>query len=210
MSDVDGTTLASVAAVLKETYGNVINVQFAREQTTYNQFEKAEAAPSGLGYNFNINLADPQGSGARGDSQMLPSPLDGKDVKGRIKAVFNYGRLRLSGPAIAAAKDNMSTFMVGLGDKVNGLYEGLVSDLNRQCHSDGFGAMATVTASDNLSTSATWTVTCDNDTGLKNLKEGMVVDFYATNGAIDQSATSSRILSLNLATKIITFDLKGN
>lgn len=204
---VAGSTRANMAELLKETYGDVINRQFYDEVTTYNQFKTADRKPSGLGYNFNATYANPQGSGARADGALLPSPLPGKYDKGRINPVYNYARLRMSGPAIAAAKDNMSAFMVDLGGEIENLYNGLVVDLNRQCHSDGFGALATLSAaSDSLSTTATWTATCDNDTGLMNLQEGMVIDFYNTAGAIDQSATSSRILSLNPVTKVVTFE----
>lgn len=204
---VDGSTRANMAELLKETYGDVINRQFNDEVLTYNQFEKSERAPAGLGYNFNATYANPQGVGARGDGQLLPSPLPGKYDKGRINPVYMYGRLRMSGPAIAAAKGNMASFMSNLGSEVENVYNALVVDVNRQCHSDGFGALATLSAaSDALSTTTTWTATCNNDVGLMNLQEGMVVDFYSTAGAIDQSATSSRILSLNPATKVITFE----
>lgn len=208
MSLVDGSTVANISELLKETYSpDVINKQFKDFTQTYDRLEKSDRRIAGKKYNFNITYANPMGGGARGDNQLLPSPLTGKYDQGNIVPTFNYHRLRHTGPAIEAAKGNASAFMEAMGGEVEMALNALAVDLNRQCHSDGFGALATLTAaSDSLSTTATWTATCDNDVGLMNLQEGMVIDFYNTAGAIDQSATSSRILSLNPATKVITFE----
>jgi hypothetical protein len=208
MSDVDGSTAANISELLKETYsGAVINKQFKDFTQTYERIEKSDRRIAGKKYNFNITYANPMGGGARGDNQLLPSPLTGKYDQGNIRPTFNYHRLRHTGPAIEASKGDAAAFMEAMGGEVEMALNALAVDLNRQCHSDGFGAMATLSEdSDALSTSATWEATCDNDVGLAQLQEGMVVDFYTAGGAIDQSATSSRILSLNPATKVITFE----
>lgn len=204
---VDGTILSEIQDLLKFVYGTGLTEQFPLEVITYNQYGTSSRKPSGLGYKFGMNIANPQGIGARTDSQVLPDPLPGKQDNGLIVPAFNYGVLRTSGPAIEAGKGDLAAFIDTLSGDVRRVYEGLLHDLNRQCWGDGFGKMAVLSAaSDSLATGSTWTATCDNALGVKYLQEGMVVDFYASGGAIDQSAVASRISSINLDTKVVTFE----
>lgn len=203
---IDGTTYAAIADTLKETYAPMLTEQFPNEAITYNTIESSNRKPSGSGYVGSIVINNPMGSGARGDGQILPDPLPGTYDKFTINPKLNYGVLRTTGLAIEASKGNAAAFAEALGNEVMGAYNGLKTDLNRQCLGDGFGKLATLSAvSDTLSTSTTWTATCDNDTGLRYLQEGMVVDPYQ-GAAIDQSACSSRILYLNPTTRVITFE----
>jgi hypothetical protein len=204
---VDGTILSEIQDLLKTVYGTGLSEQFPLEVITYNQFTTSSRKPTGLGYKFGMNIANPQGIGARADAGILPDPLPGKQDNGLIVPAYNYGVLRTSGPAIEASKGDLSAFISALEGDVDRIYEGLLHDLNRQCWGDGFGKLGTLSAaSDSLSTTTTWTATCDNALGVKYMQEGMVVDFYASGGAIDQSAVASRISAINLDTKVVTFE----
>jgi hypothetical protein len=76
-------------------------------------------------------------------------------------------------------------------------YKALISDLNRQCHGDGYGLLGTLsTTSDTLSTAATWTMTFANDRGVRYIRKGMIIDAYESNN-IDQSSVASRVASVN-------------
>ncbi|MCK4787654.1 MAG: hypothetical protein KAV87_28120 [Desulfobacteraceae bacterium] len=204
---VDGTILSEIQDLLKFVYGTGLTQQFPLEVITYNQFTTSTRKPTGLGYKFGMNIANPQGIGARQDGAILPDPLPGKQDNGLIVPAFNYGVLRTSGPAIELGKGDMAAFIDTLSGDVRRIYEGLLHDLNRQSWGDGFGKMATLSAaSDSLSTTATWTATCDNQLGTTYLQEGMVIDFYNSAGAIDQSAVASRISGINLDTNVVTFE----
>ena len=199
---IDYGTLTAIADTLKNVYGSGLTNQFADERTTYNQFGKSERKPRGLGYFFGLRYARAQGVGARAESGLLPDPLSGKYDQGKIVPKYIYGSLRLTGPAIEAAKGDAAAFVDGLSDAVDDLYQALINDLNRQACGDGFGLLATLSAaSDNLTTSSTsWTITADNDQGVARLVPGMVVDFF--NGtAIDESAVASRIQSVGYTGK---------
>jgi hypothetical protein len=200
---VDYHDLTAIADTLKYAYGTSLQNQFADEKTTYNMFPKSPRQPRGLGYVFGLRYARAQGVGARRESEILPDPLSGKYDQGTIVPKYIYGSLRLTGPAIEAAKGDYAAFVNSMTDSVNDIYASMVRDLNRQSCGDGFGLLATLSAaSDAVTTSGstTWTITCDNDMGVKRLIPGMVLDFFDST-AIDQSSVASRISSVNYAAK---------
>lgn len=202
--------LTAITDTLKLVYGAGITNQFADEQMTYNTFPKSERSPKGLGYEFSIRYARAQGVGARAESSPLPEPLVGKFDKGKITPKYIYGNIRLTGPSIEAAKGDVAAFVDGLADAVDDIYESLVNDMNRQAWSDGFGLIATLSAIGTPSTTTPWTVTCDNKQGVQRAVEGMIVDFYASAGAVDQSAVAQRISSIDPVNKKITFETMGS
>jgi hypothetical protein len=199
--------LTNLTDTLKLVYGDGLAEQFNDERTTYNQFPKSERKPRGLGYVFGMRYARAQGVGARRESEILPDPLAGKYDQGLIKPKYVYGVLRLTGPAIEAAKADVAAFVDGLADSVDDIYQALLNDLNRQANGDGFGLLGTLSAnSDALTTSATtWTATFANDLACRRMVAGMLVDFYNA-GNIDQSAIASRISYVDYSGKTVEME----
>ena len=201
---IDYHDLTSITEVLKYAYGDGIEQQYAEERSLWNQIPKADADIGGLGYQFSIQYARGQGTGARAESAMLPPPLVGKYDKGKILPKYVYGRLRMTGPSIEAAKNNVEAFVNSLTHSIDDIYQSVITDLNRMCWGDGFGLLATLTsASETVTTTAsggTWKITCDNDQGVDRLIEGMLVDFYEST-AIDQSTVASRVSSVDYSGK---------
>lgn len=197
---VDFTDLAAIDDTLKRVYGEGLTNQFHDETVTYHEFPKTDkvSAGYGKGYEFGIRYDRTQSIGGRRESERLPSPLVGKYDAGRVKPVYLYGTLRLTGPMIEAAQGSEAAFVNGLTDQIDDIMASIVVDLNRQCWGDGFGLIGTLTAdSDSLTTSSTtWTVTCNNKLGVQYLKAGRIVDFF-TSSAIDQSSVASRISSVS-------------
>jgi len=201
----------AIAYQLKRVYGDMITDLFANHRMTYNQFMKSErrasVKPAGVGYYFATRQADIESVGGRGEGQYLPEPIKGDGVQGNITPKLIYASLRLSGLAIEAGKGDVAAFVNAQGDATMSAYRALTVDLNRQCWGDGFGKLATLSkASDALDTNSSWTVTCSNDVGVRYLRKGMIVDFYTSSGAIDQSAVAQRILSVNPTNKTIEME----
>lgn len=207
----DYNDLTNIADTLKNVYGSALTNQFAEERTTYNQFPKSGRAPRGNGYIFGARVARSQGTGARRESEVLPEPLAGKFDQGLIKPRYIYGVLRLTGPAIEAAKGDVGAFVDSLADGIDDIYQSLISDLNRQACGDGFGLLGTLSAqSDALTTSSTtWTVTFDNDLGTRRMVAGQLVDFFV-GSAIDQSAIASRISYVDHANKLVEMEFNDS
>jgi len=205
---IDYIDMTAITDTLKLVYGEGLTNQFADEKTTYNLFPKSDRQPKGLGYEFGIRYARSQSVGARHESTNLPDPLAGKYDKGRIIPKYVYGSIRLTGPAIYAAKGDVAAFVDSLSDSVDDIYKSIVVDLNRMSCSDGFGKLGTLSAaSDAVTTSGstTWTVTMDNALSVSRCIAGMIVDFY--DGAdIDQSSVASRIASVNPSGKSVEME----
>lgn len=192
----------AIGYTLKRVYGDTISDLFPNAAITYNLFFKSNRnismdRPAGEGYYFSTRQADTQGVGGRAEGAYLPEPLKGDGVQGYVLPKMIYSVVRVSGLALEAGKGNVAAFVDAKGDAVMNAYRSLIYDLNRQCHGDGFGALATLsTTSDAASTSATWTITCANDVGVRYLRKGMVVDFYEST-TLNNHTPASRISSID-------------
>lgn len=203
----DYANLTNLVEVLKNVYGDGLANQFNDEKITYNLFPKSDRRPAGNGYIFGLRYARAQGTGARAESASLPPPLTGIKDQGKILPRYNYGSIRITGPAIETAKGNVAAFVDGLADEIDDIYQSIVVDLNRQAHGNGFGAVGILSAAATPNTGATWTATFDNDVGVRYLQEGMLIDFYdATGATADATCCSVRIKSINPNTKVVTFE----
>lgn len=207
MSQIDTT---AIAYQLKRVYGDQITELFARQTQTYNMFMKsgrtAKYRPGGVGFYFATRQADIESIGARAENAYLPEPLAGDGVQGVITPRLIYGTLRLSGLAVEAGKGDAAAFADVQGDAISNLYKALIVDLNRQCWGDGTGLLATVsTASSATHATNETTITCSNDRGIRYLRKGMIIDFYAST-AIDESSVASRIMSINPVLKTFAID----
>ena len=210
---IDYHDLTSITDTLKTVYGEGITNQFADETLTYHQFPKSDRSPKGLGYEFGIRFNRSQSTGARAESQRLPDPLVGKFDKGTISPRYMYGAIRMSGPAIEAAKGDVAAFVDGLADSVDDIYQSLIVDLNRMAWGDSHGLLATLTSISDAPTitasGATWTITCNNDAGVDYLMPGQIVDFH--DGATLQTTSSaSRIYSVDYSAKTAEMEPNSN
>jgi hypothetical protein len=207
----DYATITNLANALKNVYGEGLKNQFADEKITYNLFPKSDRSPKGKGYVFGVRIARNQSTGGRAESGKLPDPMTGIKINGTITPAYIYGSMRISGPAIEAAKGSEAAFVDGLADEIEDIYQSIVVDLNRQSHWDGFGMLGRISAASSATSNATYACTFDNDIGVKYLMEGQVVDFYATAGATvlgatDSAAFGQRVKSIVPSTKIVTFE----
>lgn len=206
--------LTNLVEILKNVYGDGLRNQFKDEKTTYNQFSTSDRKPQGLGYVFGIRYARTQSTGARAESAKLPDPFTGVKDQGKINPRYIYGSIRLTGPAMETAKANVGAFVDGLADEMDDIYQSIIVDLNRQCHWDGFGKLATNSVSFAPSTSTTYAVTFDNDIGIMYLQEGGLIDWYDSTGAAPTGTSSTaciaqRILSITPSTKVVIFETSG-
>jgi hypothetical protein len=208
---VDYADLTNLANALKYVYGDKLREQFVDEKLTYNLFPKSEKSPKGKGYVFGARIARNQSIGGRAESTKLPDPTTGKKVQGLITPQYIYGSIRITGPAIEAAKGNEASFVEGLADEIEDIYQSMLVDLNRQAHWDGFGMLGRATSASSAVSNGTYAVTFDNDIGIKYFIEGMCVDFYASAGdtcvgSANSAAYGQRVLAVKASTKVVTFD----
>ena len=205
---------STIAYQLKAVYGDQIVDLFNRQSMTYNMFmksgRKATYSPGGTGFVFAARQSDIESVGARAQNAYLPEPLDAAGVQFTITPKLIYASLRLSGLAMEAGKGGAQSFVDVQGDAIANVYKALITDLNRQCWGDGYGLLGTISTTATPSTGTTWTATFSNDRGVRYIRKGMVVDFYTSGGALDQSNTASRVTSINPTTKVVTFEKLAN
>lgn len=199
--------LDSLVEILKNVYGQGLANQFADEKTTYNLFPKSDRKPKGLGYVFGLRYARTQSTGGRAESAKLPDPMTGIKDQGKVSPKYLYGAIRLTGPAIEAAKGDEAAFVDGLADEMDDIYQSIIVDLNRQAHWDGFGKVGVCSASFAPSTTTTYAVTFDNDLGIQYMQEGMLIDFFSSDGtAAKTTCCGQRIYKITPSTKVVIFE----
>jgi hypothetical protein len=203
--------LDSLTEILKNVYGEALRNQFNDEKLTYNQFPKSERRPGGNGYIFGIRYARAQGTGGRKESAKLPDPFTGTKDQGTINPRYLYGSIRITGPAIEAAKSNSEAFVNSLSDEIDDIYQSIVTDMNRQCHWDGFGQLGRASSAFSYPGATTYLVTFDNDIGTMYFQEGQLLDFYISAGTTAAHASGSapvgqRISTITPSTKVVLFE----
>lgn len=202
-------TTTTIAYELKRVYGNKLTKLWADHAMTYNMFFKSKrpymSVPGGAGFYFATQQSDPQGVGGRGESMYLPEPMTSDGVQGVVTPQGLYSVGRMSGLSMEAARGNTMSFVNSKSNMVKRMYMSLVNDMNRQCHGDGTGLLGTLSTTATPSTTTAWTATFNNDRGVRYIKKGMVCDFYNST-AIDTSASSVRVSSVNPNTRVVTFE----
>ena len=200
-----GMNLTDAANVLKTFYigpvreqlnqGNVLLANLERD-TSRTAFRGKEAyIPLHTGRNVGV--------GARAESGTLPAAGNQGYTSSVWHMAYLYGRVALTGPAIAASQGSEGSFVELLDSEMKGLLQDVKNDCNRQLWHDGSALLTDVsTASSGTST----TVTVDST---KFLAPGMVVDIKkranlaaiaSGDGQTIQSITSSTAFVMDTTT----------
>ncbi|MDY6367650.1 MAG: phage major capsid protein [Clostridia bacterium] len=106
-----------------------------------------------------------------------------------------YGTIEISDKAVRASENNSGAFVSLLNSEMDGLIKASSFNFGRMLFGDGSGELAKVSAINS------GVITLDN---VKNVIEGMVVDFRAADGTAIAQATGRKILSVDRKNKKIT------
>ena len=68
-----------------------------------------------------------------------------------IPNAYLYGRIKVTGPTIRAARDNAGAFVTAVESEIKGVTRDMKKAINRQLHSDGTDALAFWTGADDTS-----------------------------------------------------------
>ncbi|MBE5734675.1 MAG: phage major capsid protein [Clostridiales bacterium] len=130
------------------------------------------------------------GVGAGSEDGDLPT-AGGNNYKQFVTTLKNlYGVIEISDKAIRASENNTGAFVSLLNAEMDGLIKSSKFNFGRMLFGDGSGTLAKVVLAEN------GVITVDN---VKNLIEGMIVDFREQNGNAILSATGRRIISIDRA-----------
>lgn len=137
------------------------------------------------------------GIGAGTETGALPKPA-GNNYEQFTSTLKNlYGTIELSDKAIRASENQQGAFVNLLNAEMEGLLKASSFNFGRMLYGDGTGVLTTVKS-----------VSGNNAVvnSVKNLIEGMVVDFRTTSGTMVSGYGSRRITSVDRANKTITVD----
>ena len=190
-------TLTSAQNALKSVYLGVVSDQLninanpllgKIKQTTADVWGKEIRKLAPYGINGGIGAGTEDGS--------LPAAAGNNYVQFVSKLKNLYGTIEISDKAIRASANNAGAFVNLLNAEMEGLIKASSFNLGRMLYGDGSGKLATVTTKDSSS------VTLDS---VKNVIEGMVVDFYTAEGSIVSGLKGVRIVNVDRVNKKVTF-----
>ena len=189
-------TLTSADNALKKIYLDVVSNQLNDkvnplltkiEQTTADVYGKEiiKLAP------FGIN----GGIGAGTEDGALPASAENKYVKFVTELKNLYGKIEITDKAVRASEYSVGAFVNLLNAEMESLIKASQFNFGRMLFGDGSGKLGTI------SSIASSVITLDT---VKNVIEGMVVDFYAAYNTKITAMNGARITSVDRVNKTIT------
>ncbi len=135
------------------------------------------------------------GIGAGTETGNLPSAAGNNYEQFTLSLKNLYGTIELSDKAIRASENSAGAFVNLLNAEMEGLLKASSFNFGRMLYGDGTGTLAKVVSVEGNSAIVD---------SVKNLIEGIVVDFRTSDGNEISSATARRITAIDRANKTIT------
>jgi len=108
---------------------------------------------SGTSFTVPIHMGRNEAAGVgRAENGQLPTAGNQQYSKAIIPNKYLYGRIKVSGPVIAATKNNAGAFIRAIESEIKGCMRDTKKSVNRQMHSDGLDALAYLYSSTSSST----------------------------------------------------------
>ena len=201
---ITGSTLSAIQEALKRYYIGPIRSQLNNSTVLLSRLQRNEEDVSGdtLTAYIPLEYERNQGIGARADGGVLPAAKYIGVKQATVALKYNYGRIQVTGPAVAGSRNSSAAFMKVIDFEIKGMLRGMKVDQNRQLFGDGTGVLCQING-----TSSGTTVTVDNP-GTQYLESGMAIDSYDATSGGTIGLNSSTIASIDSTTQI-TLDAAG-
>lgn len=148
--------LDAASNILKVRYIGPIREQLNGATVLLSRIGREDNAISVSGKTFTVPLHTGRnlsaGVGRADSTGVLPTAGQQAYDVAVIPNCYQYGRIQVTGPTIAATRDNVGAFVRALESEMQGLMRDIKKSFNRQLHSDGTDALAFWTTGDNTST----------------------------------------------------------
>ena len=143
---IDGATdaISTIDGILKEDY--VINqITNTVNMATYLLSRvNTERTTAGRRFVFPVRFGVGEGQGNRRENTTLPETGFGEYDQAFGNVVFQYGAMKISGPAIEATEGNRASFASALKQSLKDVRDGFRLETHRQSWGNGSGTMALV------------------------------------------------------------------
>lgn len=138
--------------ILKNRYLGTIREQLNNATVLFSKLEKREQMVSGKNFTVALHTGrNKSAASALGDGDTLPTAGQQSYASCTVPNKYLYGRIEVTGPTIAATRDNVGAFAQALESEVDGLTRDFKRRINSMLHSDGTDALAYWTGADNIS-----------------------------------------------------------
>jgi len=196
-----GLDLTKYDEVLKINYEGPIREQLQQNQVLLAHIRKDVSKSTFRGKQSLIPVHTGRniGRGARKESGTLPSAGNQDHENAIYNMSYLYGRVSITGPTIAASKDNAGSFARAVDNEMRGLAKDLAKEQNRQLWHDGSGMLTAIQTTEAASQ------TILSVYGTKFCEVGMPVEVRnIADGALLSSTIETTITAVSKAAKTIT------
>lgn len=192
-------TLTTLDAILKNQYLGPVRDQINSKIALLQRIGTDEESVVGKNFTIPLHIGRNEGIGARADGGTLPTAGNQSYKETIVPMRYIYGRIKITGPTIKAAKSNEGAFIRAVESEMKGLTKDLKSDMNRMLYGDGTGALAVCGTTSNSTTVVV--------ASTAKLRAGMAVDIIVTaDGTTSTGAVGRTISSVASST---TFVISG-
>jgi len=183
-------TLTTFDEALKIDYLPVIREQLNNSTILLNKVQRNERDVSGKQWMLAVHYKRNAGVGARPDDGSLPTAGMQRYKNPYGKVAYNYGRISITGPTIAASRDDAGAFARAMETEIKGVTTDVKKDVNFQLFNDGTGKRALVNGDPGTST----TLTVDSP-GTQYFYDGMLITIQDPSSGV--ACTSSDGLTVS-------------
>ena len=187
-----GATLVTFDKILKEDYKEPIRDLLNHKTLLLHRLDRNTEDVVGKRAYLPLRTGRNTGVGARSEAGTLPTAGQQSYSNATFAMTYHYGRIKVTGPVIAAARDNAGAFTRAVESEMEGLVRDSTRDQNRQLFGDGSGVLAVV--DDSGADQTTIEIAAGSTT--KNLQVGMNFKFKTAAGAATAAASNRTIESI--------------
>jgi hypothetical protein len=203
-SDRGALDFAAADAVLKEDYKAPVVEQLSNASVLLAVIEKNTDDIRGRRFVQALHVGRNSGVGARAEGGTLPTAGNQQyeDIFGPCR--YQYGRIQISGPVIAAMTKDRTSFLRAIESETEGLERDLKRNLARQVWGTSNGQICGVqTINSTTITPGSGTGTALRRDQLLHLEEGFLIDI-GTTADPDSIASGRSVTSVNYTTGAFT------
>jgi hypothetical protein len=131
------SSVSSLDTILKEFYSGPIRDQLNNEMLVFELFNRKKMNWVGRRVIMPVRVARNEKSAFAADNGTLPDPGEQTYKDLTITAKYLYGRMSITGPAIAQAKASVGAFVNGLQQELDGAVESVKNAADQACFTGG-------------------------------------------------------------------------
>jgi hypothetical protein len=135
-------TLTTTQELLKDVYLPAIREQLNNDTALSDLIDTNEEDVSGKNALIVMHHGRTGGTGARPDAGTLPAAGNQETLQCEVPMKYNYGRIQVSGPMMAATRDDRGAYARALTHEIQGVTTDLMKEINRQLWGAGYGVLA--------------------------------------------------------------------